>query len=183
MENKKFIDGLKKQLQEIEILLKTNRKDPKFDGWKTKTARLLERIFGKDSSHLKDFKEVRYSLGVFFGSTPDYEFEKAYKKGLNNAKSVLNSIIEELEEFGLPNKEAKESTRKSNEVTVNLNQTLNINVNTVLENNLTVSQYKKLNDILKISDKNKKENMLSNFLISLGSSGAIEILKSILLST
>ena len=68
-------------------------------------------------------------------------------------------------------------------MTVNLNQTLNINIKNALENNLTVNQYKELDEILKIPDKKEKESKLSDFLVALSSSGTIEILKALLLGS
>ena len=185
MINQSLVKGLKTQSKEIEELLNTKRDSSQFKGWKSKTARLLERIFGKDSPHLKDFKSVNYHLTVFYRGMPDFEIDNAYKKGLKNARAVLNSIIEELEEFGLPEKriQSKNTKSKSNNVTVNLNQSLNINISNVLESNLTVYQYKELDKILKISDKKEKESKLSDFLINLGSSGMIEILKALLLGS
>lgn len=183
--NQLLTKGLKVQSKEIEELLNTKRDSSQFKGWKSKTARLLERIFGKESSHLKDFQNISYEFSVYTSSTPDYKHEDVYKKGLKNARAVLNSIIEELEEFGLPEKriQSKNTKSKSNNVTVNLNQSLNINISNVLESNLTVYQYKELDKILKISDKKEKESKLSDFLINLGSSGMIEILKALLLGS
>ena len=183
MTNQLLINGLKTQSKETEELLNTKRDSSQFKGWKTKTARLLERIFGADSSHLKDFKDINYDLGFFSSQTPDYKFENVYKKGLENARAVLDSIIGELEEFGLPEKRIQSKNTKSNNVTVNLNQTLNINIKNALENNLTVNQYKELDEILKIPDKKEKESKLSDFLVALSSSGTIEILKALLLGS
>lgn len=71
----------------------------------------LERIFGADSRHKTDFTRVRYNLGAFAASTPDSAFEQAYARGLRNAKAVLASIIEEINEFGAGQSENVEQGR------------------------------------------------------------------------
>lgn len=162
MEKEKIIIGLKKQLKKIDDLLSNNRKNPEFDGWQTKTIRLLERINGVDSSYVKDFKSIRYGLMVFSVNTPDYEFEEAYKKGLERAKSILQNIIEELEELWLPNVNTSKNqnsniNKNQNSITVNINNNLSTTINTILESKLTVSQYKELNEILSMEDKKRKK--------------------------
>ncbi|MFC1644527.1 hypothetical protein ACFL08_00695 [Patescibacteria group bacterium] len=181
MDEQKKIDALKGQLNKIDNLLKKERHSSEFKGWEAKTARVIERIFGSSSTHLKDFNEIQYSLMVFSGGASDVSRERVYRSGLEDAKEILNSIVEELEEFGSLEFNSLKDKPESSGVTVNLNQTLNISLTNVLENNLTVSQYGELSDILKISDKKEKENKILDFLSGLGTAGVIEILKSILL--
>lgn len=180
----KLIEWLKKQIEKIDTLEKEWRKSINFDAWKLSTERLLERISWNQSSYVNNFSRISYSLSFITWSTQDYEWENAYQKWLKNAREILKWIVEELEEYWLPEIIKNEwKTQKNNtEVTVNLNQTLNINIKNTLENNLTVSQYNQLQTILDIKDKKEKENKLSHFLVWLWINWVTEILKSILLN-
>lgn len=40
-------------------------------------------------------------MGIVSSNTPDSSFENAYRRGLDNARAVLNSIIDEIKEFGV----------------------------------------------------------------------------------
>ncbi len=180
MWDKQLVQALEKQYLEIELLLKKDSSSPEFKGWKTWTSRLIERVFWKESSHLADFKNIRYSPGIYFGDMSD-KIKQSYIKWLETATYILKSLIDELKEFGLSNEEIKTKKDWWNNVTVNLNQTLNINIKNILENNLTVNQYKSLNEILNISDKKEKISKLDEFLVSLGTSTVLELLKNTLL--
>ncbi len=96
---------LKKQINQIEDIKKQEELSSEFKAWKRKTASLLERIFGKKSRQLKDFDDISYSLGAWSPSTPDYKFKRAYLKGLEDAEKILQSMLEEIEEFGIDQKE------------------------------------------------------------------------------
>ncbi len=72
---------------------------PDFKKWHRNTEVAIENTFGAKSRHLKDFKGVHYSVLIATLSTPKSEFEQAYARGLNAATSVLQSMIEEVEEY------------------------------------------------------------------------------------
>lgn len=92
---------IRKQIDQINTLKEQESWSPDFKAWKRKTASLLEKVFGKNSRQLKDFESIRYSLSVATDSTPDSEFDKAYKDGLDDAKAILQSMAEELIEFNV----------------------------------------------------------------------------------
>jgi hypothetical protein len=79
--------------------LRASRRSPEFTKWKRDTEVAVQRIFGADSRHSSDFSDVRYSLGVFHSGTTDHEFHAAYIRGLENAKSILSSMIDEIREY------------------------------------------------------------------------------------
>jgi len=187
MNESKIIESLKKQIDEIETLSKKDRKNPEFTGWVNKTVRILERINGKDSSYVLGFHQISFTLRTF-SSTSEYKFEEAYQNGLKKAKSYLENVIEELYEIGLPeNIKLDDKSNNMNQnsanavVNVNVNNNLNLNINNVLENNLTVSQYKQLQKILSIEEEKEKENKLKEFFSNLGINAITEILKEIIL--
>lgn len=89
-------------LRQAEITNALKDKKPsgsEFTKWHRDTEVAIERIFGPQSRNLADFRDIRYSLGVFTSATPDYEFTEAYHRGLANAAAVLNSMIDEINEY------------------------------------------------------------------------------------
>lgn len=70
-----------------------------FKKWHRDTEVAIERIFGEDTRHSRDFESVSYTLSIFTTGTPDYEFEAAYRRGVNTAITVIESFIDEIEEY------------------------------------------------------------------------------------
>lgn len=99
MESRRAIQIIRSKIDAIDKLANIRRGSPEFTKWRRDTEVALERIFGQESRHKTDFTDVRYSLGVFSSGTSDSEFQAAYVRGLNNAKAILSSIVEEIQEF------------------------------------------------------------------------------------
>ena len=57
------------------------------------------KIFGGETRHINDFKNISYSLSVASNRTPDYKHYERFQKGLEEAKQILHSFVEELEEY------------------------------------------------------------------------------------
>lgn len=108
MESNRAISIIRSKLEVIDNLARMRRGSPEFTKWKRDTEVALERIFGHESRHKTDFTDVHYSLGVFTSGTPDSAFQEAYVRGLNNAKAILSSIIEEIGEFDSQAEDAEE---------------------------------------------------------------------------
>ena len=109
MKNQTAIELLARQRDATRALVDVSSSGPEFTKWHRDTEVLIERAFGLESRNLRDFTDVRYSLGVFTSSTPDYEFTQAYRRGLSNAAAVLDSMIDELREFGISDDEPEEA--------------------------------------------------------------------------
>lgn len=86
-------------IERIDELKRIERGSAQFKKWIRDTQVALEHIFGKESRHIADFNQIRYSLGSFSGSTPEHKFQQRYVVGLENAKHVLVSMIEEIQEY------------------------------------------------------------------------------------
>ncbi|MDA3886908.1 MAG: hypothetical protein PF638_15070 [Candidatus Delongbacteria bacterium] len=99
MEKLKAIKKLESLIEPIENLKKQKSHGQEFKKWRRDTEIAIERIFDKNSRHIKDFGDIRYSLSAFFSGTPDSEFEDAYRRGLDTAKTILNSFIDEIQEY------------------------------------------------------------------------------------
>jgi DpnII restriction endonuclease len=93
---------LERQIEEINELKKKPRFSPEFKKWIRDTEVAIEHIFTPTSRHIADFTKIRYTA-VAFSSEQDYD--RAYWQGLANARSILESMIEEIDEYGLPEPE------------------------------------------------------------------------------
>jgi len=92
-----------KKLEELKeiatTLISKDRGSQEFKKWHRDTEVALERIFGENTRHIKDFNGIRYSLRAFGSSTPDYKFERAYQNGVKTAITIIDSFIDEINEY------------------------------------------------------------------------------------
>ena len=95
----KAIERLKRARAEIPRLKDLPRFSTEFEKWHRNTEIAIERTFGKEGRHIKDFTSVSYSLSIVGTNTPDYKFQQRYKGGLESADTRLESMIEEIEEY------------------------------------------------------------------------------------
>lgn len=95
----KAIERLNKAIDEIADLSQRRNGSPEFEKWHRNTEIAIANTFGEKSRHVKDFTDVYYSVFIMSDSTPDSAFQEAYIRGLESAKSVLQSMVEEVEEY------------------------------------------------------------------------------------
>jgi hypothetical protein len=104
----KAMERLRKALNGIPELKGVPRCSPAFEKWRRNAEVAVANAFGNESSHVADFKNIRYSLIVVGGAgTPDSKAQAAYArrvqaayvKGLDSAASILESMLEEIEEY------------------------------------------------------------------------------------
>jgi hypothetical protein len=100
MEPARAIEILERQRTAIDGL-RSSRRSPEFTKWQRDTEVAIQRIFGTDSRHKEDFSRIHYHLSAFSSGTPDSEFHNAYLRGLDTAKSILSSMIDEIREYDL----------------------------------------------------------------------------------
>ncbi|MDC7705385.1 nucleotide-binding protein [Vogesella indigofera] len=93
------IEKIKSLIERIDELQRLERRNAKFKKWIRDTQIALEHIFGNESRHITDFNRIRYSLGAFTSSTPEQKFQQRYVDGLEDARYVLVSMIEEIQEY------------------------------------------------------------------------------------
>jgi benzoyl-CoA reductase/2-hydroxyglutaryl-CoA dehydratase subunit BcrC/BadD/HgdB len=84
------IDSLKNEPNTLE--------SPEFKRWKRKTEITLEHIFGKNSKNIKELKRIDYYPSKL-GPWSPIERITVFQNDLENTKVLLNSMIEEIEEF------------------------------------------------------------------------------------
>ena len=100
----KALELLRKAVAEIPDLVVSGKNSPEFQKWNRRTAVAIEKIFAPDVKHMMEFRLVNFTNltrtehGGFIRH-PWHTAEEAYKKGLEKACTLLESMIEEVEEF------------------------------------------------------------------------------------
>lgn len=100
-------DKLKGIINEVDKLIskEVTSSSPDFTVWKTKTERFLISVYGSDSYEINEFRKMHFSSTMLTTGIPDSEWVSACKRGLERAKAVLNTYLEEIGE-----KKKKENT-------------------------------------------------------------------------
>lgn len=93
---------LQRQIDQSKILESKERYGPEFKKWERDTEITIQRTFGTEGRHITDFKDISYSLGFSTSNTQEQEYDYAYKRGLETARQILTSMIEELRDYGDP---------------------------------------------------------------------------------
>lgn len=99
MEKSKAIDKLEKCLRLLKELTATSTSDAAFKKWRRDTEVAFEHIFGVGTRHIPDFKGVSYTPGSYSSLDPEPAFLKAFAVGRAAAAALLQSIIEEVDEY------------------------------------------------------------------------------------
>jgi len=156
--------------KEIELIKKQIEKlaDPSFDlkVWKSTTVMVFDRIFGKDSEKITQIQNINYDYSSWtLRDTSGASASEVVKK---LGREILETAIQELEIFGLPEK--KESTQ------IGISA-----IQSALEDNLRITQYRELLSIIsenvQRSDRKKK---LNEKLQTYGDETVREVLASLL---
>ena len=71
----------------------------KFQKWRRNTDVAIAYTFGEESRCIKDFREINFFLKSVIVSRPAPLFQQIYLEGLQSAASMLESMLEEIEEY------------------------------------------------------------------------------------
>ncbi|HQR16550.1 MAG TPA: hypothetical protein PLZ37_18475 [Nitrospira sp.] len=93
------IQKLQRQMKAVDAIPLSPSFSPEFKRWKRNTEVAIENIFGNESRHLKDFDDIRFNLGFVCTGMPDSVFDEAFRDGMIDAKAILSSLIQEIEEY------------------------------------------------------------------------------------
>ncbi|WP_155243629.1 toll/interleukin-1 receptor domain-containing protein [Butyrivibrio fibrisolvens] len=96
----KRINKLKSIIDEIDQLIQKNvtSSSPEFQAWRTKTERFLISEYGNESYEVSEFQKMHFTLSAWVLGTPQSDFIAACKRGLERAKAILTTYLDELEE-------------------------------------------------------------------------------------
>ena len=89
----KAIERLRKALDAIPELKQYGHDSPKFQKWQRNTKIAITNTFGDNSSHITDFDAIEF-IEKWYG-----DVQETYMKGLESAISILESMIEEVDEY------------------------------------------------------------------------------------
>ncbi len=156
--------------KEIELIKNQIEKlnDPSFDlkVWKNTTTMVLSRIFGKDSDKIEQIKNINYDYSSW--TLRDTSGASATEIVKKLGRELLETAIQELEVFGLPEKQ------ESGQLGLGV-------IQTALEDNLRISQYRELISIIReIQQRPDRKKKLNEKLQTYGDETVREVLSSIL---
>ena len=98
----KALERLRAVLGEIPALKLLRGKSPEFTKWRRNAEVCIANTFGEKSKSVADFTRISYSPSlsiVIVPSNYETDFHEAYIRGLESAKAILESMIEEIEEY------------------------------------------------------------------------------------
>lgn len=97
----KTIARLRKALGKISELEQQSADSPDFKRWQRDTEIAIERSFGDKSRHIDDFRGIYWSDSTMTmrGYDRRSDDREAYLKGLASATALLQSMIDEVEEY------------------------------------------------------------------------------------
>lgn len=101
MTKQQYIAILSRQRDAAALLTDKSTSHADFVEWRRNTEVAIERIFGDESRHARDFGKITYAPSAYFTGQAPSASTDAFKRGLTRANAVLNSMISEIEEFGL----------------------------------------------------------------------------------
>lgn len=175
MNEQTILKFLNEKLDEIDSLKNKSTKDSSFKSWKNSLLYIMKRL-GKDYG--KRIESISFSPSIYFlDSNNDRLFLDSYNSGLDSARAVISSTIEEIELFGLDyDKELNASN--NNGVHINVNQKITIN-------DIDISNYDKetvdhiillKNELNRPSVDEKKVKALIKWLLDKGTDALIAII-------
>ena len=104
MKPEKAIELLTKQREEIKSLEKLKRWEPDYQRWEQLTSAIINQIWGKDSTELSRFVQVKYRPTIISTGTPDSKLQENYLETLGDYDAVLLALIDEIRLLGLGGK-------------------------------------------------------------------------------
>jgi hypothetical protein len=91
------ITKIDKQIEVIDDLQAMTSNSSEFIKWLNDTEELIEEIFGGETRFLEDFNAIYFTPFFLSCQTNDAVFDEAYRGGLEEARSFLHFLIDEIE--------------------------------------------------------------------------------------
>ena len=92
-----ILEKLSKLIEQIDWLQTKAVNSSEFDKWHSNVENLIEEIFEKETRYLEDFNSIYFTPLFLTCQMNDTVFEEAYLGGLEEARSFLSFLIEEIE--------------------------------------------------------------------------------------
>ena len=115
----KAIERLRKVVDKVPELKELPRFSPEFKKWHRDARVVIANTFGSESSHVVDFDKIDYYLHFWISGMPDSASQEAYEGGLESARAILESMIDEINEYWEDDSGASQSSdnRRSEQIT------------------------------------------------------------------
>ena len=93
-------DRINKALQTIPEIGDLNVDAPEFVRWRRGTKVAVSNAFGETSDHVREFDRIRFSSVIYtIGGDNSAEIARSYRDGLIEASALLQSMLDEIEEY------------------------------------------------------------------------------------
>ena len=94
-------ERIQRAVDAIPELMSMPRSSQEFAKWRRNTGIAIEYTFGEDSPHIQSFRRIRYGLfiAIIDPDPPEHKRQEAYVNGLKRVRTLLESMIEEIEEY------------------------------------------------------------------------------------
>lgn len=86
-------------IAKVEELSNLRHDSPEFSKWKRATELALRNIFGEKAKNVDEFSSLSYSPMIISMGGGDGQFQRPYLSGLQSAKALLESMVEEIDEY------------------------------------------------------------------------------------
>ena len=104
MTDKDAIKKLKELIKPIGALLQMPHGNEEFKKWHRCVVIALRHIYPSHISQIKSFVSIRFTLRQrYYMARDEWKVQRAYEHGLQSARALLESLMEEITEYGLEN--------------------------------------------------------------------------------
>lgn len=90
---------INRALEQIPDLMGLSTGSPEFQKWVRDTQVALTNTFGANKEHRQDFDKIRYTPGMAIAGMDRSIYTNAYHRGLTGARAILESMLDEIEEY------------------------------------------------------------------------------------
>ncbi len=104
MNKEDAIEHLSRQKTELDRVRGFARFSPEFKKWNRDTQIVITKIFGEDTRHIKDFLNIKFSPQIASRKITDQIVENTYRRGIDESYAILNSLIQEIDNYGIEDK-------------------------------------------------------------------------------
>ena len=89
-----------KALEQIPELGGSTEKSEDFIKWRRLTRIAVSNTFGEDSRHVWEFDQIYFApISIILDGSSSSEFARVYRRGLSEVKAILESMVEEIEDY------------------------------------------------------------------------------------
>ena len=109
----KAIERLNRALSAIPEIKQSKNGSPEFEKWRRDTKVAIANTFANNPSYVDDFDQISYSPGFYVSGMPKTTYPRYYVGGLDSAAALLESLIDEINEYWEDDKQPDSLPRTS----------------------------------------------------------------------